>query len=58
MKITTVGMGYVGLTLSVLLSQEHDVVGLDINLQKVEQLNNKICPFIDYELERYFLNKD
>ncbi|WP_447384521.1 nucleotide sugar dehydrogenase [Streptococcus pseudopneumoniae] len=58
MKIITVGMGYVGLTLSVLLSQEHDVVGLDINLQKVEQLNNKICPFIDYELERYFLNKD
>lgn len=36
MKITTVGMGYVDLTLSVLLSQEHDVVGLDINLQKVE----------------------
>lgn len=58
MKITTVGMGYVGLTLSVLLSQEHDVVGLDVDLQKIEQLNNKICPFIDYELEQYFLYRD
>lgn len=58
MKIAVVGMGYVGLTLSVLLSQKHDVVGLDIDLQKVEQINQKICPFIDYELEEYLLNQN
>lgn len=55
MKIATVGMGYVGLTLSVLLAQKHDVIGLDIDLQKVEKLNDKICPYIDHELEKYFL---
>ncbi|MGO5473643.1 nucleotide sugar dehydrogenase [Streptococcus hyointestinalis] len=58
MKIATVGMGYVGLTLSVLLAQKHDVIGLDIDLQKVEKLNDKICPYIDHELEKYFLGKD
>lgn len=41
MKIAVVGMGYVGLTLSALSSQKHDVVGLDIDLLKVEQINQK-----------------
>lgn len=57
MKIIVVGMGYVGLTLSVLLSQQHEVVGLDIDSNRVDLVNKRKAPFKDYELESYLSSK-
>lgn len=40
MKIAVAGTGYVGLSITMLLSQHHEVVSLDIIPEKIEQLNN------------------
>lgn len=58
MKIAVAGTGYVGLSLAVLLSQENDVVAVDIIPEKVEMINNKISPIIDKEIESFFAEKD
>ena len=53
MKIAVAGMGYVGLSLAVLLSQNNDVVIVDVDEQKVKSLNNWISPIKDEYIERY-----
>ncbi len=57
MKITVVGCGYVGLSLSTLLSQENDVLCVDINQKKIDQINKRICPLKDKLIEEYFNSK-
>jgi UDPglucose 6-dehydrogenase len=58
MKIAVVGTGYVGLSNAVLLAQHHEVVALDIDTVKVEQVNARQSPIEDVELEEYLTSKE
>ena len=57
MKISVAGIGYVGLSNAILLSQNNDVVAFDISQNRVDQLNQKSSPISDPEIEDYLLNK-
>lgn len=57
MKIAVAGLGYVGLSIATLLAQHNEVVGIDLNHQKVAMLNARQCPFQDTELQDYLANK-
>ena len=54
MKITVAGVGYVGLSLAVLLAQEHEVTAITTTKEKAEKLNQFISPIRDEEIERFF----
>lgn len=58
MKIAVAGTGYVGLSLATLLSQNHEVIALDVIPEKVEKINNRISPIQDEYIEKFFREKD
>lgn len=58
MKIAVAGVGYVGLSLAVLLAQNHEVTAVDVVKEKVEKLNRRIAPIQDKELEEYLTKKE
>ena len=58
LTIAVAGTGYVGLSLAVLLSQNHKVYAVDIVPEKVEKINSRISPIQDPEIENYLSNKE
>ena len=57
MNITIVGSGYVGLSLSALLSRDHSVIALDIDFEKINKINKRIITFEDELLKNLFDNE-
>ncbi len=57
MKIAVVGTGYVGLSMSMVLAQHNEVVALDIDAEKIDQLNRGESPIVDAEVERFLKEK-
>ena len=57
-KITVVGSGYVGMSLSVLLAQYNDVTVLDVDKGRVKSINNKRSTIADTEIESFLLEKE
>ncbi|MDE5777890.1 MAG: nucleotide sugar dehydrogenase [Lachnospiraceae bacterium] len=58
MKIAVAGTGYVGLSNSILLSQNNEVYAVDIIQEKVEMINQRKSPLVDAEIEDYLANKE
>lgn len=58
MKIAVAGVGYVGLSNAVLLSQYNHVVAFDISKERVDMVNRRISPIVDDEIERYLKEKE
>ena len=57
MKIAVAGTGYVGLSISILLSQYSDVTAVDIVEERVNLINNKKSPIQDDYIEEYLATK-
>ena len=53
MKIAVAGLGYVGLSNAVLLSQHHDVTAVDITEERVNLVNQGQSPIEDAELSEF-----
>ena len=56
-KVTVVGSGYVGMSLSVLLAQHNDVTILDIDAARVDAINNRQSTVADTEIELFLAEK-
>ena len=56
-NITVVGAGYVGLSISVMLSTENHVKLLEISEDRVKKVNSKESPIKDNYIEDYLKNK-
>ena len=58
LKIAVAGTGYVGLSMAVLLSQNHKVYAVDVVPEKVELINNLKSPIQDEYIEKYLSEKE
>lgn len=57
-RIAVVGLGYVGLSIAVVLSQHHDVVGLEIDAEKLRELKAGRSPIQDDQIEAFLARGD
>ncbi len=58
MKIAVAGTGYVGLSIAILLSQNHEVIAVDVVPEKVEMINSRQSPIQDEYIEKYLKEKE
>ena len=58
MKITVAGVGYVGLSLAVLMAQHNEVTAVTTTPAKAELINSRRSPIQDKELEEYLREKE
>lgn len=58
MNITVVGLGYVGLSNAVLLSQHNNVRALELSQEKVDKVNAGTSPIADREIEHFLAEKE
>lgn len=56
--VAVAGVGYVGLSMAVLLAQHHRVYAVDIVPEKVDFINSGRSPFADREIEEYLAAGD
>lgn len=56
-KIAVAGLGYVGLSNAVLLAQQYDVIACDVVQARVDQINERVSPLDDKELQDYLTGK-
>jgi UDPglucose 6-dehydrogenase len=57
-KVTVVGSGYVGMSLAVLLAQHNDVTVLDIDPERVDQVNRRESTVADAEIETFLKERE
>lgn len=57
MNITVAGLVYVGLSLACLLSKHNNVIAIDINKNRVADINNGISPIKDAFIEAYLADR-
>ena len=53
MRIAIAGIGYVGLSMAVLLAQHNTVTAVDIVPEKADLINRRISPIADSEIQEY-----
>lgn len=58
LKIAVAGTGYVGLSIATLLSQNHQVIAVDIIPEKVNLINNRKFPIQDEYIQKYLNGKN
>ena len=57
-KVTVVGSGYVGMSLAVLLAQHNDVTVLDIDPDRVDQVNRRESTVADPDIEAFLRDRE
>ncbi|MBQ9686405.1 MAG: nucleotide sugar dehydrogenase [Oscillospiraceae bacterium] len=57
MKIAVAGVGYVGLSLAVLLSQKNEVWAVSTTPAKVEKINHGQSPIVDAEIQDFLAHR-
>lgn len=58
MIVSVIGLGYVGLSLSVLLSQKHKVFANDIDRRKVDLVADRKSPIVDPDISAFLSERD
>ncbi|MBV6658780.1 MAG: nucleotide sugar dehydrogenase [Devosiaceae bacterium] len=56
--IAVAGLGYVGLSNAVLLSQRYKVIAYDLSQARVDAISARTSPIVDHELEDYLATRE
>jgi UDPglucose 6-dehydrogenase len=57
-KITVVGSGFVGMSLAVLFAQHNDVTVLDVDINKINKINNRLSTVKDAEISMFLSDRE